>query len=322
MKLPKRKSVTERSGVIEVDRITVDELGWVFREQPTDDFGIDAHLEIVDGDNATGRLIAIQIKTGASYFREENSEGYVFRGRIEHLNYWDNYSLPVIIVLCDRDKKLCIWESIDKSKVQVISEDTWKITVPKDKIFGGGSIRKLVELAGKQSKYERRFNSLVLEKAWMEEIKNGNRVVLEAEEWVNKTSGRGTVTLKVIDDNTGKETVVLDWPMAFFPMSSYEDVFPRLFPWAEFSIDEDFYEEYDEADFMIENATWDKEDERYIVFGSKAEYKSRLPKIRPYKNISGEVDCYRLELTLNELGEAFLLIDDYLRNGFKYNIFK
>lgn len=316
MKLPKHKSTTERSGVLEVGRIIVDELGWVFREQPTDDFGIDAHLEIVDGDNATGRLIAIQIKTGESYFREENSEGYVFRGRIEHLNYWTNYSLPVIIVLCDRAKKVCIWESIDKLKVQVISEDTWKITVPKNKLLGEYSVQNLVELAGNKSEYERRFNSLVLEKAWMEEIRNGNKVVLEAEEWVNKSSGRGSVTLKVIEDNTGDETVVLDWPMVFFPMSSYEDVFPRLFPWADFSIDEEFYEEYDEADFLLENAVWDKEDGHYIIFGDKADYKSRLPKIRPYQNISGEVDCFRLKLTLNELGEAFLLLDDYLRNGF------
>lgn len=47
-----------------------DELGWPFREQPTEDYGIDAHAEVVDGEDVRRRLLALQIKSGMSWFRE------------------------------------------------------------------------------------------------------------------------------------------------------------------------------------------------------------------------------------------------------------
>lgn len=39
---------TERIAVAEVQRTVVAELGWLFREQPKDDYGIDAQVELVD----------------------------------------------------------------------------------------------------------------------------------------------------------------------------------------------------------------------------------------------------------------------------------
>ena len=38
-------------------------------------------------------------------------------------------------------------------------------------------------------------------------------------------------------------------------------------------------------------------------------------RIRPYRNGGGEVDFYRLELTLNELGKAFLVVDRFAMEG-------
>lgn len=46
------------------------QLRWLFREQPTEDYGIDAHTEVVDGEEVTGRLLALQIKSGSSWFNE------------------------------------------------------------------------------------------------------------------------------------------------------------------------------------------------------------------------------------------------------------
>jgi hypothetical protein len=43
---------------------------WLFREQTKNDYGIDAHLEIVEAELASGQLIALQIKSGTSHFRE------------------------------------------------------------------------------------------------------------------------------------------------------------------------------------------------------------------------------------------------------------
>ena len=63
-----RYNRTERSGVIETDRIVTNQFGWIFREQPIVDVGIDALIEQVEDGNPTGRFLAVQIKTGAGNF--------------------------------------------------------------------------------------------------------------------------------------------------------------------------------------------------------------------------------------------------------------
>ena len=70
---------TERAGVLAVGEIINNRLGWIFREQPVSDFGIDAHVEVVEGDQVTGRLFALQIKSGPSYFRRRGSEVLLFK---------------------------------------------------------------------------------------------------------------------------------------------------------------------------------------------------------------------------------------------------
>ena len=99
------------------------------------------------------------------------------------------------------------------------------------------------------------------------------------------------------------------WPHRRF--WSDRDIFPKVFPWAEFSIDEEFYEEYDEQYFLLEYGIYDQEDEKYHVFGDFGEHRNLLPNIRPY-SCDGEVASYRLILELNEIGKAFLVIDKYL----------
>ena len=85
---------TDRSGVHAVGLIFSKELNWIFREQTVSDYGIDAHAEIKDDEgNPTGKLIALQIKSGKSYFIKKG-DGYVYRGKIRHLKYWESHCLP------------------------------------------------------------------------------------------------------------------------------------------------------------------------------------------------------------------------------------
>src|SRR5260370_28915451 len=63
--------------------------GWAFRSQYVKDYGIDAHTEPFDGPHQpSGRLLALQIKSGDSYFREEADGGWWYRGENKHLRYW------------------------------------------------------------------------------------------------------------------------------------------------------------------------------------------------------------------------------------------
>lgn len=72
-------TIGDRVGVNAVERIVVGDLGWIFREQPILDFGIDAQVELVEDGDPTGKLIGLQIKTGLGNFRE-TSEGLVYYG--------------------------------------------------------------------------------------------------------------------------------------------------------------------------------------------------------------------------------------------------
>ncbi|WP_242824984.1 MULTISPECIES: hypothetical protein [unclassified Dehalobacter] len=155
----------------------------------------------------------------------------------------------------------------------------------------------------------------------MDAINNGDDVILEADEWVNKSSGRGSFILKIIDSNQ-KEKIVIEWPYAYFGMQSYEDVFRRLFPWADIHIDDDFYYDYEVDEYKKSNCPYDNETGEYLYFDHEEfeEWRNELPDIRAYSNSSGEVDHYRLKLTLNRIGEIFLELDNFLETESFYNL--
>ena len=72
-------------------------LGYLFRPQPEGDVGIDGHVEVVDPETneATGRIVGIQVKAGRSYFRVETDEGWLVGVRPSTMAYRQNYSVPV-----------------------------------------------------------------------------------------------------------------------------------------------------------------------------------------------------------------------------------
>lgn len=127
---------TDRIGVQIVGE-QFERAGYIFREQAISDYGIDAQVELVEGDNVTGKLIAIQIKSGSSWFQEEIDGNYIFRGDRGHLNYWLDHSLPVIIVLCDTKTRQCYWQSISAPNV-LYTLKAWKISVPKYQTINPG----------------------------------------------------------------------------------------------------------------------------------------------------------------------------------------
>ena len=92
----------------------------------------------------------------------------------------------------------------------------------------------------------------------------------------------------------------------------YEEVLPALVPWADVVLHE---ETYDDADYEA----WESEAVRYDE-GDRFEMESfeswtlgrpDQSNLRPYGNSAGEVDHWRLELVLNDLGRAFLTVDGF-----------
>ena len=302
-------------GVAAVNFIVRKEMGWIFRQQPISDRGIDGEIEIQTPDrDATGLLIALQIKTGSSYLSEKTDSGFVFRGKNRHLSYWRRHSLPVVVVLHDPDANISYWQSVEDEHIEKTPKG-WKLEVPFSQVLNKSAMKALNELA-KGPIYERRLRRLVLDRPWMLLLERGEQLFLEAEEWINKSSGRGKLSLSARSGD-GEERLVQDWPLVMFPGWPYELVFRQLFPWADLAVDEDFYESYDEYAFDNECGIWDGEDKRYIGHTDDfCEWRERLPELRPYDIVgSGEVALYRLELVLNEVGNAFLMLDRFLETG-------
>jgi hypothetical protein len=104
----------------------------VFREQPTEDYGIDAHAEVVDGEDVRGRLLALQIKGGESHFREPGPGGWWHRPDADHVQYWTNHSLPVIVVLYHPGTGRCHRQLVNQKTLNKTPTGSWKLLVPKE----------------------------------------------------------------------------------------------------------------------------------------------------------------------------------------------
>ena len=285
---------------------------WMFREQPVNDYGIDAQVEPFS-DGPTGRLLALQIKAGPAYFKEKTKQGIVYRGVADHLDYWMRHCLPVIVVLRDSAKRVAYWQHVTRETIESTGKG-WKMLVPFANKVDASCIEAWSAISEGPA-YARRLRALVLAKPWMNIIAKGRRLILEIEEWIHKSSGRGSMKLLAVDDRDDEETVE-DWPKLMFPGQIYQQLLPHLFPWAEIAVDEDYYNEYDEAAHDESCGIWDSEDWKYIGHTEDyEEWRARLPAIRPYEIAGGEVACFRLELTISALGEAFLNLDQYLESG-------
>ena len=303
------RDITERQGVELVRSAIANELEWYPREPERPDYGVDLYVECAREGRPTGRLFGMQIESGASYFSEETAVGVVFRGDEEHLAYWTRHSLPVVLVLVDPRDNTIIWTHVDEDSI-TRTERGWKIVVPRSQTLDAGAREPLERLA-EGDPYELALRRLRSELTWMQHLARGGRVLLEAEEWVNKTSGRGDIRL-IAEAPSGETEHTVEW-YVFAPWQSYESVLPQLFPWADMSVDETTYEWAEEDAWTADCGIWDKEDQMYHYTMSFSEWRNARAAegLRPYEE-NGEIARWRLELELNELGHAFLAVDEYL----------
>ena len=122
-------------GVTHTQQAIEGELGWLFRNQPTEDYGIDAQAEVVDGEDVHGRLLALQIKSGTSWFKDTGPGGWWFRPDREHVQYWTNHSLPVVVVLYHPKTKRCYWQLVNRETLVKTLAGGWKLLVPEGQLL-------------------------------------------------------------------------------------------------------------------------------------------------------------------------------------------
>lgn len=124
------------AGISIVKRIIEKDMKWIFRKNQQEfDFGIDGFIDLInDYNQLTGKSIAMQVKTGASYFSKPTAKGWVYRDDIAHLNYYLNHDIPVLILLVDDLQEKVYWNVCEASKTEKAGTN-WKIIIPSSSQF-------------------------------------------------------------------------------------------------------------------------------------------------------------------------------------------
>jgi hypothetical protein len=295
---------TDRLGVAALDYF-FSQQGWLFREQPIHDNGIDAHVEIVENSRPTGKLIALQIKSGKSFFVEESDKFVTFRTDDEHIAYWVGHSMPVVLILYDPRGKRAFWQQVSRKTV-IRTGKGWKIKVPKNDLFSNGetALADLASLAQPEP-YIRRLNRLRIDRRWIDLLHDGVEVRVEFDDWVNKSLPRYQITIY-----TENETE--QWPMLYVPGFGVEAMLEHFFPWAEFRVDDLAHEQGAEEEWMGRcYSSTDPETGEIYCSVPFSEWYRRPAGIVPVSE-NGETESYVLLLSLNDFGRSFLQVDRYL----------
>ncbi len=188
---------TERRGVLHIGALAED-AGWFFREQPRPDRGIDAHVEGSTDRRPDGRLIALQIKSGTSYFDDPIDGGWRRYLDADHVAYWLTHSLPVVLVLCDPTSGRAYWQ-VARSDTLRRTPTQFAIEVPDNQRFGPPMAEAFAALAEPPRDASRvdalRGRRLELDIPLIELLDRRGRMFLEAEERLDGSPGQGALRL-------------------------------------------------------------------------------------------------------------------------------
>jgi hypothetical protein len=121
---------------------------------------------------------------------------------------------------------------------------------------------------------------------------------------VNKSLPRFSVK---IDCDTRDDISSQEWPTTNGPGLSFDELLRHLLPWADFSMDEDAYDNYMEEKWM-ENCYCEHDSETgenyySVSFSDYCSSHSSAEAITPISE-DGETEGYRLSLELNETREG------------------
>lgn len=212
-----------------------------------------------------------------------------------HVDYWKGYSLPVIMVVHDPAVRATYWEVISDATIEK-TDARWKVIAPRDQRLDAGAYVRLLAIAAEGPEPDEAIstiNRLRADLSWMEILDQGGSVVLEADEWINKTSGRGDLRL-IAELADGGDRLKRQF-LVFLGLAPYDEALPRLFPWANLDMDE-------HALNFLADPDW--------LGGT-----SNRGRLRPYAESGGEIERWRLNLELNDLGRGVLALERFMSGG-------
>lgn len=137
------ETFTERDGVNEVARL-VNRARCLWRETTMHDVGIDGQIEYVHANEATGRIVLVQIKSGDSYFKTQVGNAFRYHPDAKHVGYWESAPLPVILILRNPETGLTCWVDARDS----LRSGQRYIDVPSANVFDEAGVLHALERLG------------------------------------------------------------------------------------------------------------------------------------------------------------------------------
>lgn len=137
----------ERLGIAAV-AVRIAELGQIWRETSTGDFGIDGHIErLEDGDTPSGLMVGVQVKSGPSYLARETAAGFSYIISDKHQRYWEHYPVPVLLILHDPAEQRTYWTDVRQAlRSGLVAGKT--VAVPRTQVLEATDVDGLFTNAG------------------------------------------------------------------------------------------------------------------------------------------------------------------------------
>lgn len=103
----------EHRGLAKVHSVCA-EMDSIWRPTQTTDLGIDGQIEFLEPGTAisTGHLVAVQVKSGPSYFGMRKDGEIAFYPTAKHRLYWARLQLPVILILHNPIDELSVYSRV------------------------------------------------------------------------------------------------------------------------------------------------------------------------------------------------------------------
>jgi hypothetical protein len=103
----------EDKGLVKIHGVCT-QMDAIWRPTPCHDLGIDGQVEFLEPNTAysTGYILAVQSKSGPSYFIHEDTDTVKYYPDRKHREYWKRLALPVILILHDPERDLTIYARV------------------------------------------------------------------------------------------------------------------------------------------------------------------------------------------------------------------
>jgi len=130
----------EDKGLNKIFKACID-MNAIWRPTPSHDIGIDGQIEFLEPKKniSTGHIVAVQSKSGPSYFVNQDDDCVKYYPKDRHKRYWKRLKLPVILILHNPDDDLTIF-----ARVKPQLDKDGPLLIPKNNTFSPSARDSLI----------------------------------------------------------------------------------------------------------------------------------------------------------------------------------